>query len=230
MTPEGVGECFVPTGLLAGAAALAKFPPVSIGTAMFAGPETWQYAIERATPPERWEVLQQLEGPLLAAMPNGRPLVHATPCDCGKDGDPAPYVYGDSWLLPLLRQALALMPANVASVAAREAAWLAVGRESRAWTSCARFIGSDGVLKLRVVVCGPNTTLRTVLHEAVHVYAATTREESQAVSGDAEAAIAATAEAEGWAVQPEDHHAMHECLADALSLIWLYRAPAGTPS
>jgi hypothetical protein len=228
VTPEGPGELFVPQALLAAASALAHYPAVRVGTVTFEGRELWKHVLERAVPAERWELLQSLEQHLLAALPVGKERLregmfqHAS--------DPRPYTYGDSWLGPMLRDALEFLPARVRSVCCREAAWLAVGRESVAWTSSALFIAEDGVARRRVVVCGPDTWVKTLLHESVHVWFADVHSDVPALSSEGAAALVALAEREDWADRIDDNLAMHEVLATALSTVWLWRAPEGKPA
>lgn len=222
----------VPRPLLSASARICGFPSVVLGDLAVSSEEAWHQVVERGTAQDRLDLLTLLEPHMLVAFPRGQERLEWDAANEDDGADVEPHVFGDAEVLALLRQALALMPPLVASVARREAAWVAVGRESAAWTTRASFAGTDGRERHRIVAVGPKADVRVLMHEAVHLFFARRADEKGiAATVQAEAAINALAasDPEAWkhAIQSRDDE---EIVADALSLVWLYRSPAGRPS
>jgi hypothetical protein len=222
-------------GLARRAARVCGFPPVSVpelGT--WSDREAWRVVLDRATPAEEFAILQQLEAPLMESSPAGASrLRHARDLGSWRD-DVSPLVYGDAELLPRLRQALALMPPEVASNACRSAAWVGIGPGTNAMTMSANFVGEDGVRRERLVLAAlERADVLTLCHEAAHLWHAPhpgAPAAGCAIKVDGQAALRELALRQGWYRQIEREEQAEETRADALSLIWVFRAPQGAPA
>jgi hypothetical protein len=209
------------------------WPPVSIGSFSIGADdeEAWNAMAGRASQADLGEWLVALTGELMSSTPGGRARLASSPSG-DLDDDVRPLVLGSTTAAGIVEQALALLPAAVRACAARELAFVAVGFDRvRAWTSSARFLGSDGHTKTRLVALSASADLRVVLHEVAHCHLSDLPSEfSMALSARAEDALQALAIGQGWADQVEDHIRREESLAEALSLAWLLGRPTGAIS
>jgi len=141
-------------------------------------PPGWRDQAARATAAvERSTLLAQLRRQLLVATRYGRDRLRAWLDGARHERMAADEIrehlscYGETDVVALVIEALALVPPAVCSAALREVAFLSVGRRTRAWTSAADFVGRiDGQRKAHVVVLGPEANVHTVLRELGHVW------------------------------------------------------------
>ena len=133
--------------------------------------------------------------------------------------------YGDRSLLATVAEALALAPAPVRASVIDQVAFLAVGVDSRAWTSSLRFVTADGRQRHRVIVLGPDAGVRTVLHECGHIWHGAPLEDEAilnvAITAQGEEGFAAFMAERGDRAAMEAHMGLHERLADACAFVWL---------
>jgi len=225
----------LPPNLARRAARVAGFPPVIVpGVGTWSDRAAWDTVLARATPEEDWRILQALEPALLEATPAGASrLRHARDHGAWRD-DPLPLTYGDAELLPLLKQALALMPPAVASNACRLAAWIGISRRTNALTLSAHFAGTDGVQRERLVVVAlDRADVITMLHESAHLWHSPRPGHDgtgYAIPIDGGQALRELAREEGWSRKIEREERDQEALAHALALVWAFRAPVGVPA
>lgn len=218
--------------LVRGAARLALWPQISVGSTILGDRGAWKYAIPRASHAELVEMLLALEARLLGATPAGDERLTKRLEEVGLETDVRPCIHGDIEGVPLVDAALALLPPIVRSMAVREVAFLVVGFSSWGWTSSSTFAGADGVVKRRVVVLGPRTTVRLLLHEAAHCWHSKppwSRHPGlgMAVSTQGEQALR---ELPGMAELMDSYVRDDDTLAESLALCWLLRPTAGKVS
>jgi hypothetical protein len=217
------------------AARVCGFPPVSVpGLGTWSDREAWRVVLDRATPAEEFAILQALEPALMESTPAGASRMRHARHEGSHRDDVSPLVYGDPELLPRLRQALALMPPEVASNACRSAAWLGIGPGTSAMTMSANFVGEDGAPRPRLVLAAlERANVLTLCHEAAHLWHAPHPDAPAAgcaIKVDGKAALRELALRQGWYRQLERHEEDEETRADSLSLIWVFRAPQGAPA
>jgi hypothetical protein len=141
MRTEVTGE------LLVAVAGDVGFPPTRLGSLMLSDEGAWRYAIARATPAERMNLIVALGPELLAATEGGRRRIAAqqetriadqTRWPGTRDVDGEPSFYGDPELLGTVKAALALVPPMVRYAVQAEVAFLSVGVSSTAWCQAYR--------------------------------------------------------------------------------------------
>jgi hypothetical protein len=132
-------------------------------------------------------------------------------------------LWGDLAFLEDIVQGLIVLPAPVRQHALYRVAFVGVGRASVAWTASAR-LEQHGEPRERVVVLGPTSTSRTIVHECVHVWHAplpTDGVPAPAVSTPGARDFLAYAAAEGFAGRLEDDYRRGEELAEGATEAWL---------
>lgn len=218
--------------LVAEAAGLALYPPVSFRGDVLADEGAWHYAVARASASELVELLVALAPQLLLITQGAEQRMQFYKRFRPTEVDPEPLLIGDVSFEPMVKAALALVPPIVRYAVLREAAFVAVGRSSFAWTSSARFVDITGRERLQVIAMGPECDELILLHEIAHVFTSRIpHEHSQAVSAIGERDLAAAARAEGWAGRRYRHDYYGELQADALALAWAYGpVPSGVTS
>jgi hypothetical protein len=217
------------------AARVCGFPPVSVpGLGTWSDREAWRVVLDRATPAEEFAILHALEPTLMESTPAGASRMRHARDEGSHRDDPSPLVYGDPELLPRLRQALVLLPPAVAAVACRSAAWLGIGPRTNAMTMSANFLAEDGVRRERVVLVAlERAHVLTLCHEAAHLWHAPhpgAPAAGCAIKVDGQAALRELALRQGWYRQIEREEQAEETRADALALVWVFRAPQGAPA
>lgn len=128
--------------------------------------------------------------------------------------------HGDASLLPLVKQALCIVPGQVRSSALRQVVFILLN-ETPAFFTRATF--RDGIE--RMVVLGPRTDVGLVLHELGHYWLSTTcaghaGPPRTSVPAAGEQNLRQLAIAEGWEDRLDQHIAREERLADALAMGW----------
>jgi hypothetical protein len=210
-----------------------NYPAARLGSLELGGVESWHEAWTRPLfqRPERALVLRQLGDVLLMATPGGlerlqrwrdeeTPLPPMAAAERQEWIDWRLSFYGDRSLLPVVLGGLETCPEPVQDTCLREVAWLAVGQESRAWTSSSRFVDRMGREKVRAVLMGPAADERTVRHESAHCWHAPAQSVLPAICAQGEAGVRQLARAEGWYPRLEEHEARAERLADACAWLW----------
>jgi len=156
-------------------AADLDYPRIMVGSRTL-DRDAWDDAIDSATMQERSDLLAALEPQLLAATPQGiersRKWKSASSLSIpsGEDLRQRALLYGDVEALPFIIEALQKCPPAVREAILDEAAFLAVGLSSNAWTASARRCDSDGRSRHREIVFSRAICTELVLHEMAHVW------------------------------------------------------------
>lgn len=133
--------------------------------------------------------------------------------------------YGDSELLDTVAEALVLVPGPVRDHVLDVAAFVGVGISSAAWTSSLSFADRDGKTRHRIVVLGPDASVRTVCHECGHVWLDARLDgeaiPSFAITAQGQEGFAAFMVARGERAVMEEYIAKRERLADACAFVWM---------
>jgi hypothetical protein len=198
------------------------------------GRDAWLRWIADATRRERVEVLSLLGDHLLAASEPGRarleewrerrhPARALAREDLRASIRERVACFGDMTGLPLVVNALERAPACVREHALDSHAFVAVGHDSRAWTSSTCFLNREGRLMTRVVALGPGCDERVVLHEVAHGWhSGGGAELGVAIGAVGDAGLRELASAEGWDERLQAWEAKEERLAEACAHGWFH--------
>lgn len=212
-----------------------EYPAARCGTiAIAAGEESWRELLPGMGRPERRAALASLHDALLCATPGSRARWEASRRQAGMvplmtRAEHEAFIsdrlvcLGDRSLVPIIIEGLRTCPEPVQDAALREAAWLAVGLDSVAWTVSSAFVDKEGRPRLRVVNLGPAADVRVVRHEAAHVWlhdVGAAMEARPAVTAQGEIALLALAERDGWLAPLEAAYWCEERRCDALAQLW----------
>ncbi len=182
-------------------------------------------------------MLLHLHDKLLEATPNGQARLKAS----REDGDPLPpisrndplfkqwvhdqaVVVGDAAPLPTVITALCCLDQRVLQVVLENAVFLCVGTDSAGWTASSRFMDSQGRGRPRLVALGPTADVKTVLHEAAHVWCHSPLKDDpdhMCITVVGESGLMQAISESGHRPQVDDATARAERLCDALAYIWL---------
>jgi hypothetical protein len=134
---------------------------------------------------------------------------------------------GDSAALPLVVEALCLVPEPVRHAVVAETCFTAVGWSSCAWTGSSVLVDREGTRKPRLVMLGPASDVGTVLHELGHSWHSPLREEPVPLgSTRGVEQLLALASRDGWRARADAVLARGERLADGCMFAWLGAADA----
>jgi hypothetical protein len=197
----------------------------------------WRADWAEASPWRRRRLIVQHRRRLLTATPEGRARLRRW-LDEDVPWPPMPRhelealvryrlaLFGDEGFLPDVIGGLMLLPDPLRTHALKAAAFVCVGRQSRAWTASARLEDRDGP-RPRMVVLGPDADVRTVIHECVHVWHTpgglthNPQDPAPAVTAAGAIAIRQLAREGGWLAGPTADYRRHERLAEAGAIAWL---------
>jgi len=216
------------------------FPPAKLRDTVITGAASWAPIFEGATREERGALLVALEDVLSSATPESRRRLETWRAAgspralAGEDEeewiDRFLLFFGDRSLLPRTIAAVRLAPDPARWAVLTSAAFLAVGRDSRAWTSSSLFLDQDSRLRDRVIVMGPDVDVDVIAHECAHVWNAPDDPDAvgAALSTQGELALRELSRVQDWpatrGVDVDQIEAQRERLADALAAAWQLRA------
>lgn len=202
------------------------------------GEAAWSARLGRLTPPERAEHLRGLGPVLLRATENGRARLTRWQDEYA----PLPSTVtheeiralvrdhvlhvGDAVIGAIVVEALVRAPEPIRQHALDHVAFASVGIESAAWTTRARFADRTGRLRDRLVLLGPDTSPRLVLHEVAHTWhdaPVAPRPGGAAMTTQGEAALVAHFHEAGFPV--DALVAQQERRCDACAYVWWAGAP-----
>jgi hypothetical protein len=203
---------------------------------------TWRAQAARATAAvERSDLLQLIARQLLVASRGGRARLRRwLEARGGIAPTPVPpwllrewltervALVGDSAALPLVVEALCLVPEPVRHAVVTETCFTAVGWSSRAWASSSVLVDREGNRKPRLVMLGPASDVGTVLHEVGHGWHSPLCEEPVPLgSTRGVEQLLALAARDGWRARADAMVARGERLADGCMFAWLARPTRG---
>jgi hypothetical protein len=221
----------VTDALVAEAAYLAAYPPVTFRGDVLGDEGAWRYTIARASEAELVELLVALGPSLLQVTPGGTSRLHWYQTHQLPDIDAEPLLVGDVEAEALVKAALALVPPVVRFVIQRECVFIACGRSSLAFTCSSRFVDNTGAGRPLMIVMSGECDELLLLHEMAHAFTCRIpHEHSQALSAIGERDFRMLARAEGWEHRIDYKERFDEVLADALALCWAFGPLAGKTS
>lgn len=214
--------------LLTFAAWRCGFPPTEFGALLLSDEGAWRYAIRYAAPTERVALLVRLQRDLMVASEGARIRMADQGVRSRWDADVEPLIVGDLAAVPIIKAALALVPAPARYSLIRDVVFYCVGISAAAYTCSAKAADAGGRVKSIAIHLGPAVDVAVVLHELSHALHKRIHEDSQVVSAEGTAAFI-----EHMAAVDPDRIARwersEELLADATALSWLHahsEAPA----
>jgi hypothetical protein len=218
--------------VLLAAAADVGWPLVDVDHAAIQGESTWRAA--PFTPRQRVTALARL-APALLKLGEGQERLAEWQVLNGERQAPETRTvirrtlrdrlafFGDSSVLDVVSEALAIAPAPVRDFVRTEVAFVAVGWDTRAWTSGAVLRGPDGRRRARMVVLSgadrhPASLTHVTLHEVAHQWSDPVAHWTKLTTGLEN--VSALAREEGWYEHARERNADVERQADTLALAW----------